>query len=115
MQGACAVSDDLVIKGEFDASAIASRRTPPRVYVVDAHGELVAWSARSSGALQDEVKSVVLRFIREPDHQPDTVELIRAGDEHVTVRILPQHDGPVRTFAVIVERFALRDDSTRRT
>lgn len=108
------MADDLVLKGEFDANAIVARRSVPRVFLVDAAGELLAWSIRSAGSLEPEVQIVVRRYVSGPGGRFEGVELVRTGDQHLAVRILPQHDASVRTFAVIVERFALRDESTRR-
>lgn len=108
------MGDDLVLKGEFDVAAIAARRAVPRVFLVDDRGELLAWSVQSAGALGPEVHEVVRRYVAEPVGRPDGVELVRVGAEQVTVRILPQHQPATTTFAVIVERFALRDVSRRR-
>jgi hypothetical protein len=95
-----------MIRGEFDA--IAARRSPPQVFLVDDRGELLAWPARSAGSLAPEVDEVVRRYVSHPAGQIDVVELIRAGDDHIAVRIIPQQNAPSRTFIVIVERFALR-------
>lgn len=109
------MGDDQILKDDFDANAIAARRAVPRVFLVDEHAELIAWSTRSQGVVAPEVHAVVRRYVAEPEAAVDSVELVRAGDEQLVVRILPYQKVPNRTFAVIVERFALRDDSTRRT
>jgi hypothetical protein len=108
------VSDDLILRDEFDAGAIAAQRSVPRVFLVDERGELLAWSAQSAGALEPEVRDVVRRRISEPDSPTEAVELVRTAGGQVSVRILPQHHGPEKTFAVVVERFALRERSPRR-
>lgn len=108
------MADDLVVKGEFDAVAIVARRAMPRVFLVDAAGELLAWSTRSAGSIEPEIRAVVRRYVAEPGGRFDGVELVRAGDQHLAVRILPQDNRRVPTFAVIVERFALRDEAARR-
>jgi len=108
------VSDDLVVKEDFDANAILARRAVPRVFLVDAAGELLAWSTGSAGSLETEVRSVVRRYVSEPGGRFEGVELVRAGEHHLAVRILPQRDAAAPTFAVIVERFGLRDEARRR-
>jgi hypothetical protein len=109
-----AVADDLVLRGEFDAASIVARRAVPRVFLVDAGGDLLAWSTRSAGTIEPEVQTVVRRYVAGPGGRFEGVELVRAGDQHLAVRILPQYDASAPTFAVIVERFALRDEATRR-
>ncbi len=109
------MGDELILKDDFDARAIAARRAVPRVFLVDGHAELLAWSTSTQDALPAEVRAVIRRYVSEPDGAVDDVELVRAGDEQLVVRILPYQKVPNRTFAVIVERFALRDDTTRRT
>jgi hypothetical protein len=108
------VSDDLILRDEFDAGAIAAQRSAPRVFLVDERGELLAWSAQSAGVLEPEVRDLVRRRISEPDGAIDVTELVRTAGGQVSVRILPQHLGVEKTFAVVVERFALRERSPRR-
>jgi hypothetical protein len=109
------VGDDQILKDDFDASAIAARRVVPRVFLVGDDAELIAWSTGTPDAVEPEVRNVIRRYVCEPPGSVDDVELVRAGGEQFVVRILPYHKVPKRTFAVIVERFALRDETTRRT